>query len=368
MDSGLRPRNFGAGTPERDSDEADYVARKVGNRLKSFQIGNEPDLYTSAENGGRPKGWDYGDYVKEWSAIADAIINRVPNARFGGPDVAGNSDWIMRFGESIKPQLGDHLSMLSGHYYAMGPAGGKGINVERLLTPHAWVGETMDKVETLAKKLGVVYRMTEGNSCYRGGQAGVSNALAGALWAGDYMLEMAAHGNSGVNLHGGGGKQIGLSLGDHLPGARNDADLALAKLGSFYTPIAGDRAHGFSARAVYYGMMLAEEFVGKVLVQTRIDAGGVNASAYAARDGNGYLMALFNKDPALDLTVALDGVNGRHARVWRLTAPSIDATVGISLGGASVYSNGSWHPNKQEPVDPSHIRLPHASAALVFLD
>jgi hypothetical protein len=179
---------------------------------------------------------------------------------------------------------------------------------------------------------------------------------------------MAAHGNSGVNLHGGGGKQIALSLGDHLPGARNDADRALAKLGSFYTPIAGDQEHGFTARPVFYGMMLAEKFAGKTLVETSIDAGGANATAYAARDGKGYLVALFNKDPSLDLTVALDGVSGAHARVWRLTGPSIDATEGVTFAGAVVDGKGGWRPIEQETVDPSHILLPHASAALVFVN
>jgi hypothetical protein len=359
--------NFGSGTPERDSAEAAYVAAKVGRRLKSFQIGNEPDLYTNRGNGGRPPGWSFDDYVNEWSAIADAVSKRVPDAKFGGPDVAGNSDWVVRFGEAMKPRLGDRLAMLSGHYYAMGPAGGKNITIERLLSPQPRVAQTMDKIESAAQRLGLAYRLTEGNSCYRGGQAGVSNAFASALWGGDYLLEMASHGNSGVNLHGGGGRQIGASLGNQIPGARNDADLATAMLGSFYTPIAGNLQAGFTARSIFYGMMLAEKFAGKTLVKTTLDAGTANVTAYAARDGNGYIVALFNKDTDQNLIVNLGGIDAHRVQVWRLTGPSLDSTEGTTLAGASLGPHAAWRPARTEWVNPSQIPLPRASAALIFV-
>jgi hypothetical protein len=51
---------------------------------------------------------------------------------------------------------------------------------------------------------GLGFRMTEGNSCFGGGKPGVSDALASALWAMDYMLYVASKGYVGVNLHGGG--------------------------------------------------------------------------------------------------------------------------------------------------------------------
>ncbi|HEU5066706.1 MAG TPA: hypothetical protein VFT61_00770 [Sphingomicrobium sp.] len=53
--------NFGTRTPERDSEEAAYVARALGPRLLYFQIGNEPDLYRRENNGLRPPHWDFSD-------------------------------------------------------------------------------------------------------------------------------------------------------------------------------------------------------------------------------------------------------------------------------------------------------------------
>ena len=96
--------------------------------------------------------------------------------------------------------------------------------------------------------------MAEGNSCFRGGKPGMSNALAGALWGMDYMLEMATLGCSGINFHGGSGNVISMSLGNKLPGARNARDLEIARLGSFYSPIAGNREVGYTARP--YGIQL----------------------------------------------------------------------------------------------------------------
>jgi hypothetical protein len=108
--------NFGNSTPDRAATEAAYIQPKLGSRLAFFQIGNEPDLYQKASNGTRPAGWGFDDYVREWVAFADAVSARVPEARFGGPDTAASSDWVVRFGEEVAPKLGKRLVALSGHY------------------------------------------------------------------------------------------------------------------------------------------------------------------------------------------------------------------------------------------------------------
>jgi hypothetical protein len=359
--------NFGAGTPERDAEEADYVAKRLGNHLKYFQIGNEPDLYTTGDNGGRPKGWGFENYAQEWLAIADAVSEKVPGARFGGPDVAGNSNWIVRFGEEVGPKLGKRLASLSGHYYAMGPAGAKTSDIAHMLSPAKGVAQALDRIRPVATRLGVTYRMTEGNSCYRGGQAGVSNALAAAIWAGDYTLDLLAHGGGGVNFHGGSSAQIAASLGNHLPGARNDADVEIAKLGTFYSPIAGSRDAGFTARPMLYGMYLAEQFAGKQMVEARLGATDANLTSYAARDGGGYLVAVFNKDLAKDATVALTGVPFKSAAVWRLTAPSLDSTTGVTFGGGVLTADAPFLSVGAERISVPTVNVPHGSAVLMWI-
>ena len=253
--------NFGNSTPERAATEAAYVAQAVGERLEFFQIGNEPDLYQSANNGTRPPGWSFADYLKEWTAYAEAIAARVPGARFGGPDVNGSSDWITSFGEEVSADVGARLTTLTGHYYAEGPPNDPRVTTERLLKGSAKIAGEMEKIEAVAKARGLAYRMTEGNSCYRGGKPGMSNAFAAALWAGDYMLELASLGCAGVNLHGGRSSFLTAGLGDHTPGMEVAKTPQAMRIG-FYTPIFSEPGAPVKAMPIFYGMLLANQFAG----------------------------------------------------------------------------------------------------------
>lgn len=368
--------NFGTGSPERDAVEAAYVANAVGRHLKYFQIGNEPDFYSQANNLLRPAGWGFSDYMNEWTAIAEAVLARVPNASFGGPDVGASSDWVTRFAQVAPERLKGRISTLSGHYYAVGPPDSPSASIPNLLAPSAEVVRRMHEIIPIAASVGLDFRMTEGNSCYRGGKAGMSNAFAATLWGGDYMLEMASLGCKGINFHSGGGSLIAQALGGKLPGARNAADVEAAKLGTFYSPIAGLPGASFSARPIFYGMKLAEQFAGMNLVRADFDTGAVNATGYAARGDAGFKVAIFNKDEADDLTVSIALNPGRgslgKAKVWRLTGPALDATSGITLAGSTIGHSGAWRTAHAERVDARDgaltISVPHASAALLLVD
>ncbi len=347
--------NFGAGTPARDAAEAAFVSKKFGKSLKYFQIGNEPDLYTTSDNGGRPKGWNFENYKSEWLAIAHTVIEKVRDAKFGGPDVANYSDWVIRFGKEVGPLMKGRLVALSGHYYAMGPAGSKTSTIENVLKPAIRNAKGLDEIRPTCESLGAHYRMTEGNTCYRGGQAGVSNALASALWGADYILEVLAHGGEGVNFHGGIGSHISIALGGHLPGARNEADIEIAKTGTFYSPIAGTPQFGYQARPLYYGMALAEKFAGTAFIQTTLAGTDANVTAYAARENSGkYLIAIINKDLSKDLTITISGLPKASGYLSRLTGPSLDATQGITFA-----------PEGTKKTSIHSINVPHGSAVLI---
>jgi hypothetical protein len=96
--------NLGTGTPERAAEESSYVSRVLGPRLLYFQIGNEPEYYRDANNGLRPADWNFEKYLVQWTAIARAVIERVPGARFGGPDVGSDGSWVVRFAQEA-PKL-----------------------------------------------------------------------------------------------------------------------------------------------------------------------------------------------------------------------------------------------------------------------
>ncbi len=362
--------NFGNSTPERAATEAAYVARAVGERLVFFQIGNEPDFYQNASNGTRPRGWGFDDYLREWTGYAEAIAARVPEARFGGPDVGGSSDWVTRFGEELPERVRPRLTTLTGHYYAEGPPNDPRVTIARLLAGNAKIADEMQRIEAVARARGLVYRMTEGNSCYRGGKPGMSNAFAAALWAGDYMLELASLGCVGVNLHGGRSAFLSAGLGDHTPGM-DVAKTPQAMRSGFYTPIFSEPDSPVRAMPIFYGMLLANQFAGSAMMRVDGEIAGANVTAYAARYKSGFKVALFNKDEAKAVDVRVRAPDRvRVATAWRLQAPALDATKGVTLAGAEIRE-GQWRPRRVEPVavesGVARIRISASSAALVFM-
>jgi hypothetical protein len=364
--------NFGHSSPERLAKEAEFIAKYVPHdQLLYFQIGNEPDFYRDSINRTRPANWDFNDYIKEWTACARAISQSVPNAAFGGPDVGANSDWIKQFIPAAEQNLGKRLVAVTGHYYASGPPDNPNVTIENLLRNNPKIGQSTKGIADLAAKNHLYYRMTEGNSCYRGGKPGMSDTLASALWGGDYMLTLAAAGCAGINLHGGSRNILKAALGNHLPGEKVASESSDSK-GSYYTPIAGEVNYGFKARPIFYGMMLANQFADTEMKNVVLQAGNINATAYAGKAKDGWRIAIFNKDASsdLDLTVQLPE-QANSANIWRLTGPRIDATNDVSLAGAVIGPDLSWEPETIEKCSVNNnqcrLTIPHFSAALLFL-
>jgi hypothetical protein len=363
--------NLGTGTPERDAEEAAYVAKKLGESLLYFQIGNEPEYYRDANNRLRTQDWNFDKYLTQWMTFAQAVIARVPQARFGGPDVGSNGQWVMRFAREAPQRLPGRIVACSGHYYVMGPPDDPRSTVERLLAPDRRVDRDVPRVISVAKENNLDYRMTEGNSCYRGGKPGVSNAFCSALWAADYLLKLASFGCAGVNLHGGGASVIRSALGGHLPGEQLTPEAAaIAAEGSFYTPIAGSREKGFSARPVFYGMKLAGILVAGRMRPARFDQAPVNASAWAAdMSGGNTRIVLLNKDARQKLQISIP--SDYDAKLWRLQASGLTATSDVTLAGTEIKPDKAWQPSNEEHLvsKDNHVQInlePASGAALFF--
>ena len=329
---------MGTNTPARAAEEAAFVAKTLGDRLQYFQIGNEADLF------GRhlrdPKTWSANTYLEEWLTLARAITARVPAAKFGIPDVTGNVSWLTEIADRWSSiQAAPHVTTLTHHYYFGGPATNPEVNIPNLLKP-----ATMQKVQNMANiaaaaagKMGARVRMTEGNTCYRGGKPGVSDVFAAALWSADYSLLLASNKYSGVNLHGGSGKSVANSVGGSLPG-----DALLKQNGEtpeqiaahphpFYTPIA-TFGSDCVLEPVAYGLKFAGSFSGGTLLKTefstKLQAAGVNATAYAAKlPGGQTSVIILNKDAKRDLEVELDfgrDISGA-VETETLHAPALDS-------------------------------------------
>lgn len=330
--------NLWHGSAENAAAEAKYVASTLGDRLITFQIGNEPDM---DHDPGSKERWTFEHYWERWTGHRDAVKAAVPNARFAAPDIAKEYDWLIKTAEK-KPDL----VFLSGHYYAEGPPADPKMTLEFLL--HRGRNPATQEfavVREATKILGRPYRMTEGNSCFHGGKPLVSDSFASALWSGDYWLQLAEAGYIGLNLHGGGN--------------------------GLYTPIAGSLQDGFTARPVYYGMLLAENFAGATMTGTTVSAQSEsqNVTAFSALDRGHAKLAVFNKAPSA-VTVKFEGAKSAHrGKLLWLQAPRIDSKEGVTFGGSSVGPQGEFHPNAQQTIafrrGSTSLNMPPYSAAYI---
>jgi len=322
--------NLGQGDPTTDADEAAYVYQSDSDVLLGLEIGNEPDLYHS--NGLRPASYTISDYIAEWKTYANAIQARTPTAVLTGPAAAGS---VATFTTTFALQLGSRLALLTQHLYPLAPASvnpnaSNVASIPNILGATARQTEDTDgsQLQTIALGQRIPWRMAETNSCYNGGQAGVSDVFASALWGVDYMFTLAGRNAAGVNFHGGG--------------AGN------------YTPIAVSGSQ-VTARPLYYALLMFRAAARGRIVPLNVSANGVNLTAYGALDDDGTLrLAVINKDITHDAAVSITPGSGyATALAMRLAAPAVAATTGVTLGGASVAADGSWLPAQLENLSPS---------------
>jgi hypothetical protein len=316
--------NLGTNTPALAADEAAFVSKALGPKLEYFQVGNEADRFATTIRD--PKTWGVDAFLDEWLTFAKAIVAAVPDAKFGMPDIASNEKWFAGIGDHFaNDPMASHIACLSHHYYIGGPPSNPEMTIPHILAADPRVVSVANTVQEAAHKLNTKWRMTEGNTCYRGGKPGVSDVFASALWSADYLLLLASQGYAGVNLHGGDGQMVANSLGGKLPGD----EIVLAEHGNpadhphpYYTPIA-HIGNDYIAEPVSFGMRFAQHFAGGKIIPLDFDPGQVNATAYAVErpDGNA-LLAIINKDPKLSLSLP---PLGNWIALLKLSAPKLDS-------------------------------------------
>ena len=337
--------DLGQGTEADAIAEARIISSIAGARLLAFEIGNEPDLFARAKH--RKPEYGYEDWLAEYRRYKAALRKEFPRIPFAGPDAAVRAEWVTRFAADE----GKDSVLLTHHYYREGQ--NPSSSIEKLLGVDPKLQPQLTALKAASQACGVPYRICEVNSFSGGGRPGVSDTLAGALWASDYMFTLAANGCAGVNM------ETGVNHLDFI---------------SSYSPI-GDDGHGHhSAKPEYYGM-LAFSLAGKgQLVTTEIDANSPGIKAYATQPGHGALtVTLINKGAAAPVIAINLGehTKARQASLIRLSGPAIDSKTGIKLGGAEVAPDGTWKAASTEVLRVKSgqltITLPPASAAVVHL-
>jgi len=332
--------NLKIGVPAMAVELARAVRQAVGDRLLAIQIGNEANNYEA----------DYAAFDAAWTPYAQAL--RAAGLPVAGPDTGANTDWVIEHAR----RHGDASVFLSRHYYR--DAAPKG-SIPDLLSGDAGFYAEVERIVRAADARGLPLRLTEANSYYFGGRDGVSNVFASALWGADFMLALAQRGVAGIHFHGGTLRSVEASLGRAANAAvAGDLQDRRDAAASRYSAIAGDVALGFQPRPLYHGLQLAQRFAGARMLSGRLDAGGANLTAYAARRGDALQAALLNKDAARDAAVTVSGLPaGAAGRVMRLRADALDSRRGVSFaedGTATADAHGRCR-----------LALPRGSAAWV---
>ncbi len=353
--------NLAAGRPELAGAEARALLRGVGRRsISAFEVGNEPDLYgvfpwyrTASGLGvlARSRAYNFGDYLHEFARWRRAL----PRFPLAGPALSSLT-WMSGLNRFLSGEQA--VRIVTVHRYPLhnsttDQADPTYPSLPNLLADSASSGIAQEVAPyvSIAHARGLAFRVDEMNSVSGRGHRGISDTFAAALWVLDALFNMAQVGVDGVNVH-------------TLPGTGYEL---------FTFSHSGGTWRAF-VHPEYYGMlMFAQAFPPSAqLLPVSAPGGLVKVWATRAPDGRTRVVVI-NKDPAtaVAVRVAFPGA-GTPAAVERLTAPSVEATSGVSLGGQSFgtsTTSGTLPAAQDEtlyPLDGSYIvDLPAASAAML---
>jgi hypothetical protein len=338
-----------ATTPSLAAEEVAYAAAQFGSSLYGIEIGNECDLYGSSYFSGTT--WNVSTFESLWAQYRAAIVAQTPGVNVTGPADAGSeSSWTVPFGQWATKT---NISLLTQHYYR-GDGQSASSTAANLVTPDPTLVSDLSTLNAGAKGVGIPFRISECNSYYNGGADGVSDAYCSSLWIIDFLFDCALGGSVGANFHGGG---------------NSDG----------YTPIADSGGAVVEARPEYYGILfftLAGQ--GSLYTTSLSGIGSLNITAYAVKTTPGGLnIIVVNKDSAqnLQLTIQLpqSASSATLLEMTQLTSgasgPSLSATSGVTIQGASVGVSGAFSPGAAYTLSASGTALscyvPYLSAVLI---
>lgn len=336
--------NLATSTPALAAAEVANVVTTLGSSLLGIEIGNATDQY-GATGSYFPGNWTFQDFLTRWQSFQSAILAETPHALLTGPSCSATSvsNWTLPFGQAIPS---GQVSLLTEQYFRANGLDAVA-TAEYLVSPDTVLNSYLATMNTGAQTLGIPYRIAGCNSFYSGGAPGISNSYASSLWVLDFLFSAAQGGATGVNMHGGG------------------------KI--YYTPIADSGGVVSAASPEYYGLLLFSMAGAGTLMQTQFSAGSLNATAYAIKSASGGMsLILVNKDSTQNLSIAVTTSQSvQSATLLAMTAPSLAATSGVTIQGATVNPDGTFAPSSAYTLAYSGTQtscyVPALSAVLIQL-
>jgi hypothetical protein len=310
-----------------DAAEAAYVAKQPG--IDTVEFGNEPNLYPNAST-------EYQTYIDQWNTAYEDYVADGGTAAVSGPGVgySGTSTYITNF----LAQDASKLSEVTAHFYD-GSSHNPASTCQNLLT-FSKLQSFIESNVALASSYDLPFVMAETNTYAQGGVIGVSNAFCSALWAADYTLFALQEGAQGLDFHG---------APDYPPGNKGGTL-------EYFSPILdnGTPAPEYYGLLFYHEMTLAGGHLVTATVNnaTDLDAYGVVGTDRKLR------VALVNRSGTRYKVTINTDVPYAHAQKITLKAPALDSTSGVTLGAASVATNGTFQPI------PAHLKVDGTSLSV----
>jgi hypothetical protein len=198
LDAGLNMRK---GAPAWAAQIAAGAASAATNGLE-FSLGNEPDLYSMHNYGSLTAALPNAEVVAVnlYLQLATALEQTIGGAPVIGPELARAARWRRQLPRVIA-QL--HQSTVGVHLYPLSACSAPGsVTVQHLLSPPAADAPlSLAWVVADANAAHVPAILSEANSASCGGQAGVSDSPASAVWAVRFVLEALKIGFREVRFH-----------------------------------------------------------------------------------------------------------------------------------------------------------------------
>jgi hypothetical protein len=337
--------NFTLNDVTASSAESAYVMGKCPSSIVGIEIGNEPD-----KNSG---GWS--GQTAQYEKFADAIL-ATPGTAIVGPGCTSGSaaSFSAPFADTITAKYGSKFILLTQHSYVAGAntTACSLPNLQITTTKLTGIFDTIQAAATKNKLPG--WRMDENNTCSSHGQKDLSDTLISALWAIDYMFEVAKRGGTGINFHNG---ETGMDGTNPF----------------YYEPVKENGGVVVAVQPEYYGMLLFSQAGTGSMVSTTV-SGGQNFTAWAIK-ANGFTSVVLNNRNAssgVNATVNLGAAVSSASAIYLQGTPAGNLTAAagnVTLAGAQVTAAGAWARNPPYIQTTSGnnvtVYVPPASAALV---
>ncbi len=198
--------NMEASNVRIDQAEVRGIGHALSHQPLTFELGNEPELYShfpfyhtpaGIAVRGRPKSYTLLDMASQWNQIASSL----PSVRLAGPGYT-SLDSLPYVGAFLAGTR--RLALLTVHTYPLKSTrcAAAPPQESELFAPQSLqtLASGLATWESLARRHGVGLRVDEMNSITCGGQPGVTNTLGPALWALNILPLYAQAGINGVNI------------------------------------------------------------------------------------------------------------------------------------------------------------------------